>query len=145
MIYLVFATPLFVYQNCAYRTTPTNNITSATMRFSLASAAAALSFTATLSSAFVMTTFSDGHCGRVVQTEVNVWDSTCATWPEAFGSFKVTKYGGINQDAWFFAPDNCGSLPGALYNNGVAGGAYGVELGECVGFGGAIANAVASY
>ncbi|KAI4948588.1 hypothetical protein J4E91_006014 [Alternaria rosae] len=64
--------------------------------------------------AFVIDTFSGRDCGGNVQQNVNIWDNTCATWPEGFGSFKITTWGGSHQYAYFFAPDNCGYLPGAI-------------------------------
>lgn len=60
------------------------------MRFSLTTALALVAALAGSSSAFVIDTYSDLNCGSVVQTGVNIWDNTCATWPDSFKSFRIT-------------------------------------------------------
>lgn len=96
------------------------------------------------SSAFVMDTYSGENCGGTSQS-VNVWDNTCATWPDAFKSFKINTWGGSHQKAWFFAPDNCGSLPGSIKSGYVDSTTNDFKFGDCYGFSGSVANAVASY
>ncbi|KAE8374168.1 hypothetical protein BDV26DRAFT_284490 [Aspergillus bertholletiae] len=95
-------------------------------------------------SAFVIDTFSDTNCGDSVQTGVNIWDNTCATWPNGFRSFKITVWGGNRQYGYFFAPDNCGSLPGAIDRGYVDSTTHDFTLGKCYSFNGASANAIAS-
>ncbi|KAF2727623.1 hypothetical protein EJ04DRAFT_133164 [Polyplosphaeria fusca] len=115
------------------------------MRFSLVSATAILPIMATFSSAFVMETFHDEGCRDHSET-VNVWDNSCATWPNAFSSFRITTLGGYDQRAYFFAPDNCGSLPTALISGYVDGrDTSPLGLNQCYYFNGAVANAVSSY
>ncbi|KAB8272515.1 hypothetical protein BDV30DRAFT_239401 [Aspergillus minisclerotigenes] len=112
------------------------------MRFSITSAVAIMAATG---SAFVLDTYSDTNCGDKVQSGVNVWDNTCATWPKGFKSFKITTWGGNQQIAYFFAPDNCGSLPGSIKNGYVDSTTKDFKLGQCVSFSGASANAISSY
>ncbi|KAF2025390.1 hypothetical protein EK21DRAFT_116867 [Setomelanomma holmii] len=111
------------------------------MHFSLATV---LFFSTTLTSAFVMDTFSGTKCDGTTQN-VNVWDNTCATWPDGFKSFRITTWGGNHQKAYWFAPDNCGSLPGAIATGYVDNTTNDFKLGECYWFSGSVANAVASY
>ncbi|KAK7040525.1 hypothetical protein R3P38DRAFT_3180312 [Favolaschia claudopus] len=101
------------------------------MHFSIPSAFAALSVTP--------------GCANSVQSGVNIYDNTCATWPNAFKSFKITTFGGSHQKGYFFAPDNCGSLPGALRSGYVDSTTHDFVLGNCYNFNDAAANAVASY
>ncbi|KAF2660522.1 hypothetical protein K491DRAFT_674745 [Lophiostoma macrostomum CBS 122681] len=115
------------------------------MRFSMISATAIMAGLTATGSAFVIDTFSDTTCGGSVQTSVNTWDNTCATWPKAFKSFRVTTWGGSHQVGYFFAPDNCGSLPGALFNGYVDSSTHDLDQTTCFHFNGAAANAVASY
>jgi hypothetical protein len=115
------------------------------MRFSMTSAVALMAGLTASGSAFVMDTFSDDNCGNSVQRDVNTWDNTCATWPDGFKSFKITTWGGTHQHAYFFAPDNCGSLPGAVANGYVDSSTNDYKLGGCYNFRGSVANAVASY
>ena len=115
------------------------------MRFSITSTVAIMAGLTATGSAFVIDTFSDTNCGSAVQTGVNIWDNTCATWPEGFGSFKIRVWGGIHQRGYFFAPDNCGSLPGAIGQGYVDSTTFDYALGGCNNFGGAVANAAASY
>ncbi|KAH6614946.1 hypothetical protein C7974DRAFT_427933 [Boeremia exigua] len=74
----------------------------------------ALLATLTPSTAFVIDTYSTQSCSTAVQTRVNTWDNTCATWPRGFKSFRIRTWGGRAQRAYFFAPNNCGSLPDAI-------------------------------
>ncbi|KAF2688320.1 hypothetical protein K458DRAFT_384504 [Lentithecium fluviatile CBS 122367] len=115
------------------------------MRFSVTSAIAIIAGLTASGSAFVIDTFSGTNCDVVVQTGVNIWDNTCATWPEGFRSFKITVWGGSHQYAYFFAPDNCGSLPGAIGQGYVDSTTNNFRLGDCYHFNGASANAIASY
>ncbi|KAK1235601.1 hypothetical protein PQX77_001166 [Marasmius sp. AFHP31] len=97
------------------------------------------------SSAFVIDTFSGTNCDGPVQSGVNIWDNTCATWPEGFRSFRPKVWGGSHQMAYFFAPDNCGSLPGAIKKGYVDSTTFDFALEGCYNFDGASANAIASY
>jgi hypothetical protein len=115
------------------------------MRFSITSAVAVMAGLTASGSAFVIDTYSGTNCGNVVQTGVNIWDNTCATWPEGFGSFRIRVWGGNHQHGYFFAPDNCGSLPGAIASGYVDSTTYDFVLGNCYHFNGAVANAIASY
>ncbi|CAO2649199.1 Nn.00g101480.m01.CDS01 [Neocucurbitaria sp. VM-36] len=115
------------------------------MRFSITSAVAIMVGLTASGSAFVIDTFGGTNCDGVVETGVNIWDNTCATWPNGFRSFKITVWGGNHQMAYFFAPDNCGSLPGAIKKGYVDSTTYDFKLGDCYNFGGAAANAIASY
>lgn len=119
--------------------------TSYRMRFSIASSLAAMAALSASSSAFVIDTFGDNGCGSSVQTGVNIWDNTCATWPEGFKSFKITTWGGPHQMAYFFAPGGCGSLPDNLRKGYVDSTTYDFKTGDCYSFNGASANAIASY
>ncbi|KAE8137944.1 hypothetical protein BDV38DRAFT_245926 [Aspergillus pseudotamarii] len=114
------------------------------MRFSIASAVTVLAGLTTSASAFVMTTYSDMHCKDTVQ-DVNVWDSTCATWPKGFKSFKITTWGGTHQRAYFFAPGNCGDLFTAIGKGYVDSTTKDFELGGCYNFDNTAINAIASY
>ncbi|GMF71461.1 hypothetical protein F9C07_5870 [Aspergillus flavus] len=114
------------------------------MRFSITAVAIMAGLSAS-GSAFVMDTYSDTNCGDSVQSGVNTWDNTCATWPKGFKSFKITTWGGNRQLAYFFAPDNCGSLPGAIRHGYVDSTTKDFKLGQCYHFDGASANAIASY
>lgn len=63
---------------------------------------------------------------------------------DGFGSFKVTTYGGTQQEAYFFTPNNCGDLINTIGSNWVDGGGY--QIGECISFGaGHVATAASSY
>jgi hypothetical protein len=107
------------------------------------STAAALSAILGLGSSFVMTTYENQDCTGATQ-EVNVWDHTCANWPGGFKAYSINAWGGTHQKAYFFAPDNCGDLPGSISERWVD--RYsGNTLNVCYSFGGAVANAVASY
>ncbi|KAF2727702.1 hypothetical protein EJ04DRAFT_570152 [Polyplosphaeria fusca] len=112
------------------------------MRFT--SAIAILSAVAGLGTAFKLETFSDDSCNDKNQN-VNVWDNTCADWPSGFKSYKITTWGGNRQYAYFFGPDNCGSLPGAIIGGYVDRTTKDYELDTCYTLGGASANAIASY
>lgn len=111
------------------------------MRFTIASTLAVMATT----SAFVIDTYSGTNCGTLVESDVNIWDNTCATWPKGFGSFKIRVWGGSHQYAYFFAPDNCGSLPGAIGQGYVDSTTKDFDLNKCYSFNGGSANAVASY
>jgi hypothetical protein len=87
----------------------------------------------------------DENCGSSVQTGVNIYDNTCATWPDAFKSFKITTWGGQHQYGYWFAPDNCGSLPGAIDQGYVDNTTNDFNMNTCYNLGGASANAIASY
>ncbi|KAH6868503.1 hypothetical protein BKA58DRAFT_196056 [Alternaria rosae] len=115
------------------------------MRFSATSTIAIMAGLAASGTAFVIDTFSGRDCGGNVQQNVNIWDNTCATWPEGFGSFKITTWGGSHQYAYFFAPDNCGYLPGAIGVGYVDSSTNDFVQGRCYNFNGASANAIASY
>jgi hypothetical protein len=115
------------------------------MKFSLASSLTAMAAVSASTSAFVIDTFADTNCGQSVQNGVNTWDSTCATWPNGFKSFRITTWGGTHQKAYFFAPDNCGSLPDAIRKGYVDSTTYDFRLNDCYSFNGASANAIASY
>ena len=98
-------------------------------------------------SSFVIHTFSDTNCQNFIE-EVNVWDNTCATWPQAFSSFVPTVYGGAHQMAYFFTPDNCGDLITCLggAGNWADGGDSGFQVNQCHSWGeGHQASAAASY
>lgn len=99
---------------------------------------------ATTATAFVIETYTDGSCNDYSQ-RVNIWDSTCATWPSGFSSFKIRTWGGRHQKAYFFAPNNCGSLPDAIQRGYVDSTTKDYELGTCYDFDGASANAISSY
>ncbi|KAF1975803.1 hypothetical protein BU23DRAFT_579021 [Bimuria novae-zelandiae CBS 107.79] len=117
------------------------------MRFPTFSVVATLSVMAGLAApgvAFVMDTYTDSNCNDYGQN-VNVWDNTCADWPNAFKSFKITTWGGNHQHGWWFAPDNCGSLPGSIKNGYVDSTTFDFKIGECVSLGDNVANAVASW
>ncbi|UPX20290.1 uncharacterized protein EKO05_0010527 [Ascochyta rabiei] len=96
-------------------------------------------------SAFVIDTYSGTNCNNIVQNSVNTWDNTCATWPEGFKSFKITTWGGSHQYAYFFSPDNCGSLPDAINQGYVDSTTSDFKLNKCYSFNDASANAIASY
>jgi hypothetical protein len=115
------------------------------MRFTITSTVALMAGLTATGNAFMIDTFSGNDCNGVVQTGINIWDHTCATWPEGFRSFKVTVWGGSHQYAYFFAPDNCGSLPGAIRTGYVDSTTYDFKSGQCYNFGGSVANAIASY
>ncbi|CAG8949770.1 hypothetical protein HYFRA_00004093 [Hymenoscyphus fraxineus] len=115
------------------------------MRFSITSSFAIMAGLTVTGSAFVMDTFSDTNCGNGVQQGVNVWDNTCATWPDAFKSYRITTWGGSHQKAYFFAPDNCGSLPGSIRQGWVDSSTPDYQIGNCYNFNDAVANAVSSY
>jgi hypothetical protein len=107
------------------------------------STAVVLSAIATLGSSFVMETYSDDNCVNPVQN-VNVWDHTCAEWPDAFRSMRIVTWGGRAQKGYFFAANNCGDLPGTIREMWVDW-TSGNQLNHCYNFNGATANAVASY
>jgi hypothetical protein len=116
------------------------------MHISLTTFVATMAALTISGSAFVIDTYSGTGCdGNVVQTGVNIWDNTCATWPEGFRSYRIKVWGGSHQYAYFFAPDNCGSLPGAIDQGYVDSTTYDFKLDECQSLGGAVANAIASY
>ncbi|KAE8158012.1 hypothetical protein BDV40DRAFT_304635 [Aspergillus tamarii] len=115
------------------------------MRFSLASAVVLMAGFSASGSAFVIDTFSGTNCDKSVQKGVNTWDNTCATWPKGFKSFKITTWGGKGQYGYFFAPNNCGSLPGSIKGGYVDSTTKTFKLGQCYNFNGASANAIASY
>ncbi|KAE8357566.1 hypothetical protein BDV27DRAFT_164398 [Aspergillus caelatus] len=114
------------------------------MRFSITAIAVMAGLTAS-GSAFVIDTYSDNNCGSVVESGVNIWDNTCATWPKGFKSFKIKTWGGSHQKGYFFAEGGCGSLPGAIRKGYVDSTTNDFSLGGCNSFNGASANAVASY
>jgi hypothetical protein len=115
------------------------------MRLSITSSIAIMAGLAAHGSAFVIDTFNGNNCDSVVQTGVNIWDNTCATWPDGFQSFRITVWGGSHQRGYFFADDNCGSLPAAIKAGYVDSTTYDFVLGGCYNFDGASANAIASY
>jgi hypothetical protein len=113
------------------------------MRFFIVTAA--LAALASTGSAFVMTTYEGENCGGNTQ-QVNVWDSSCASWPNGFRSFRISTWGGNHQKAYFFTTRNCGYLPGNIISGYVDATTRAWELNQCVGFGsGQVANAIASY
>jgi hypothetical protein len=94
-------------------------------------------------SAFRITTFSNGDCSGNTQ-DVNVFDSTCATWPTAFSSFQVTAYGAKNQRAAFYGTDACNGA-GAPWTDWWADGGSDTFLkGRCIGLPGFTAQAAGS-
>lgn len=115
------------------------------MKFSVTSSLIAITALNAGTTAFVIDTFGDSNCGQGNQNGVNIWDNTCATWPNGFKSFKITTWGGSHQMAYFFAPGNCGSLPNNIKKGYVDSTTYDFRLNECVSFNGAAANAIASY
>ncbi|KAI4916226.1 hypothetical protein J4E85_010314 [Alternaria conjuncta] len=115
------------------------------MRFSIASTTAVMVALAASGTAFVIDTFGDRHCGGNVQQTVNIWDDTCAAWPQGFGSFRITTWGGNHQFAYFFAPDSCGNPSGAIGSGYVDSTTFDYAQGRCYNFNGASANAIASY
>ncbi|KAF2107085.1 hypothetical protein BDV96DRAFT_654173 [Lophiotrema nucula] len=104
----------------------------------------AIASLATTSSAFVMDVYDSNDCSGDARN-VNVWDNTCATWMGGFKSYIPRVYGGTHQYAYFFAPSNCGSLPGSIGGDWADGGGF--KVGQCYYFGdgNTVANAAASY
>jgi hypothetical protein len=115
------------------------------MKLSATSFLAAMAALSASSSAFVIDTFGTTDCGSSVQTGVNIWDNTCATWPKGFKSFKITTWGGAHQMGYFFAPGGCGSLPDAIKKGYVDSTTHDFKLNTCYSFNGASANAISSY
>jgi hypothetical protein len=115
------------------------------MRFSITSTVAIMAGLTASGSAFMIDTYSGTNCDNIVQTAVNIYDNTCATWPAGFRSFRITVWGGNHQYAYFFAPDNCGSLPAAINQGYVDWTTKNFKLGDCYNFAGGSANAIASY
>jgi len=115
------------------------------MHFSLSSTLSTLAIVASLmvpSSGYVIDVYNSKDCTGDARN-VNVWDNTCATWMGGFQSYIPRVYGGTHQYAYFFAPNNCGSLPGAIGGNWADGGGF--KVGTCYSFGDHVANAAASY
>ncbi|KAF2632032.1 hypothetical protein BU25DRAFT_445186 [Macroventuria anomochaeta] len=115
------------------------------MHFSFTSIIAIMATLSASSSAFVIDTYSGSNCNTIVENNVNTWDNTCATWPKGFKSFRIRTWGGNHQHAYFFAPNNCGSLPDAIKSGYVDSTTNDFKLNTCYSFNGASANAIASY
>jgi hypothetical protein len=115
------------------------------MRFAFTSTLIIMAGLTASGSGFVINTFSGTNCGNTVQTDVNIWDNTCATWPNGFKSFKITTWGGSRQKAYFFAPDGCGDLTSTIGQGYVDSTTRDFTIGRCYHFNDASANAVASY
>lgn len=115
------------------------------MKLSVTSFLAAMAALSASSSAFVIDTYGTTDCQSSVETGVNTWDNSCATWPKGFKSFKITTWGGPHQMAYFFSPGGCGSLPDAIKKGYVDSTTYDFKLNTCYSFNGASANAIASY
>ena len=92
--------------------------------------------------ALVMDVYGSKDCSGSAKS-VNVWDNTRATGMGGFQSYIPRVYRGTHQHAYFFAPSNCGSLPGAISNSWADGGGFKISM--CYNLGGHVANAVASY
>jgi hypothetical protein len=115
------------------------------MHLSITSTIAIMASLTASGSAFVIDTFSGTNCDNSVQKDVNIWDNTCATWPEGFKSFKITTWGGGRQKAYFFAPDGCGDLTSTIGQGYVDSTTHDFAIGWCYNFNDASANAIASY
>ncbi|KAF2727624.1 hypothetical protein EJ04DRAFT_594328 [Polyplosphaeria fusca] len=106
-----------------------------------------LSLTAlsSLTSAFVIDTFKDENCASLNQAGVNIWDNTCATWPEAHMSFKIKAWGGVQQAGFWFTEDGCGNILNPIKSGWVDSTSTSFSRETCYSFNGAVSNAIASY
>ncbi|KAL4811079.1 hypothetical protein BDV18DRAFT_155692 [Aspergillus unguis] len=96
-------------------------------------------------SAFVIDTFSDTDCKDSVQTSVNIWDNSCATWPKGFKSFKIKTWGGSHQMGYFFPAGDCGNLLGTVTQGYVDSSTHEFKMGDCYDADDSDMNAIASY
>jgi hypothetical protein len=71
-------------------------------------------YLAGVSSSFMIRGWSEANCGGTAQ-EINVWDNTCATWPDSFRSFTVMALGANRQLATFYQAYDCNILAGGYW------------------------------
>ena len=71
----------------------------------------ALLASALTANAAVMTLYSGPDCTGFTQTDVNIWDNTCATWISGFQSFMITTNGGLGQVISTYSPNSCTGTP----------------------------------
>ncbi|KAF2651501.1 hypothetical protein K491DRAFT_665433 [Lophiostoma macrostomum CBS 122681] len=74
------------------------------MRFTITTVVAIMATLAPSSTAFRIQTYSDTGCGSPLQN-VNIYDNTCGSWPDAFKSFKFLSWGAGHQCGYFLASD----------------------------------------
>lgn len=76
------------------------------MSFTLKTAAMLLAG-CSLTQAAIVSLYSGPDCTGDVQDDVNVWDTSCATWMNGFQSFIITTPGGDGQFLMAYSENSC--------------------------------------